>query len=152
MNNLKTWKDGENLTAGYMQERGYKIVYRNFSCKIAELDIVAILSKKVQKRKLIDEFKQKNNSLSDKNEIKLLRFALKNRLKNLKDLLIITEVKARSNNRFGTGADAISKDKIRHMRNGAEVLLKMKQFKNMQVRFDVASVDAGEITYIEGAI
>lgn len=152
MYNEKIWKDGENLAAAYMQERGYKIVYRNYFCKIAELDIVAILSKKVQKSILKNEFKKKKNSLDNKNEIKLLNFVLKNQLKNLKDLLIITEVKARSNSRFGTGLEAISKEKIRHMKNGAEVLLKMKKFRNMQLRFDVASIDSGEITYIEGVI
>ena len=152
MYNKKTWKDGENLAAEYMQDRGYKIVYRNYYCKIAELDIVAILSKKVQKRNLKNKFKQKIKNINNKTEIKLLKFALKNELKNLSDLLIITEVKSRINNHFGIGADAISKDKIRHMKNGAMILLKMKKFKNMQVRFDVASVDAGEVTYIEGII
>ena len=152
MYNEKTWKDGEDLTAEYMQKQGYKIIYRNYFCKIAELDIVSILSKKVQKRNVKNEFKQKIKNINDKIEIKLLKYALKNELKNLKDLLIITEVKSRINNHFGTGADAISKDKIRHMQNGAMFLLKMKKFKNMQVRFDVASVDAGEITYIKGII
>ena len=151
MINIKVWKDGERQVADYLKEIGYKIVYTNFSCKIAELDIVAILSKKVQKILIKDEFKQKFKGLSHKSEIKLMKFAFKNKLKNLTDLLIIVEVKARSTKKYGSGLDAISSDKVVHLKRGAELLLKMKQFNNMQPRFDVASVDGGKITYIENA-
>lgn len=151
MFNEITWKTGEDLVASFMKEKGYKIVYRNYRCKIAEIDIVAILSKKVQKHKIIDEFKQKIKQKSKKSEIKFLKMNLKTQIKNLKDLIVITEVKARANQKFGTGIDAISQNKIVHMKRGAEMLLKMKEFENMQPRFDVASVDGGEINYIEGA-
>ena len=81
----------------------------------------------------------------------LLKFSIKNQLSRIQDILIVTEVKSRSSDKFGTGVDAVSNNKIMHMTRGAEVLLKMNKFKNMQVRFDVASVDDGKIKYIEGA-
>ena len=151
MNNIKVWREGENQVAQYLKEKGYKIVYTNFSCKIAELDIVAILSKKTQKAQIKSEIRAKISQIADKTQIRLLKLSLKGRLKNLRDLLIIVEVKARSSNAYGLGLDAISKQKINHMKRGAEVLTKMKKFKDMQVRFDVASVDSGVITYIENA-
>lgn len=151
MLNIKTWKEGEKLVADYMKERGYKIVYTNFSCKIAELDIVAILPKKVQKRLIKSEITLQIANLREKTKIKILKMNLKNRLKQTNDLLVITEVKARSNNKFGTGLDAVTDKKIQHIKRGAEVLLKMKRFAGKEIRFDVASVDAGEITYIENA-
>jgi len=151
MLNIKTWKEGEKLAADYMKKRGYKIIYTNFSCKIAELDIVAVLPKKVQKRAIKSDIRCQIANLNEKTKIKMLKLNLKNRLKQVRDLLVITEVKARSNNKFGTGLDAITSQKMQHLKRGAEYLLDMKQFAEMQVRFDVASVDAGEITYIENA-
>ena len=151
MNDLKVWKDGENLVAEYLKKQKYKIIYKNFSCKIAELDIVAILPKIVQKKNLKQEMKLKILHAMSKNERSLLRYSYKSQLKILKDVLVIVEVKSRSSKKYGSGFDAISEDKIVHLKRGAEVLLKMKKYKNMQIRFDVASVDLGEITYIENA-
>ncbi len=31
----------ENMAAGYLEDKGYKIVDRNFKCKVGEIDIVA---------------------------------------------------------------------------------------------------------------
>ena len=151
MNNEKVWKDGEKQVCEYLKEKRYKIVYQNFSCKIAELDIVAVLPKRIQKKNLKIQVKQKIFNVKTKNEKLLIKFALKNQLKNIRDMLVVVEVKSRSNNRFGLGLEAITGEKMFHMKRGAEILLKMKKFKNMQIRFDVASVDSGQITYIENA-
>ena len=152
MNNIKVWKEGEKQVADYMKKIGYKIVYTNFFCKVAELDIVAILPKKVQKRSILNENKAKIKDLNDKLKIKLLKMNVKNQLKNLKDTLVIVEVKARSNKKFGMGLDAVDNEKVRHLERGGEYLLKMERFKNMQIRYDIASVDEGKITYIENAL
>ncbi len=151
MFNKTTWKKGELLVCDYLKERHYKIVYTNLNLKIAELDIVAVLSKKVQKRLILIENCLKYKSLMQKHEKRLNKFTLKSRLKNLKDLLVIVEVKSRANGKFGSGLDAIGKSKKEHMKKGAEVLLKDKKFRKMELRFDVASVDAEKITYIENA-
>ena len=151
MFNEKTWKNGEEIAAKYMLSKGYKILFRNFRCKVAELDIVAIFSKKEQKKLLKKELLLKIKNCKSYNDSKLLKIVYKNQIKQLNDLLIITEVKSRSSDKFGLGVEAISKDKIKHMKNGAEVLLKMKKFKNKGIRFDVASVDGENLTYIEDA-
>lgn len=151
MNNIKVWKEGEKQVADFLINKGYIIVYQNYFVKVAELDIVAILPKKVQKREIKNEFLQQIKGLSNKNQLRLMKFSYKNKIKTLKDLLVIVEVKSRSNSKFGSGFDAVDFNKINHMKHGAEILLKDKKFSEMQVRFDVASVDMGEIMYIEGA-
>ncbi len=146
------WKRGEEAVEKFMKNKGYKIVFRNFKTKFFELDIVAILPKKVQKRSILGEIRPQIAQITEKYKKQLLKYTMKNRIKNLKDLLVITEVKARSSDRFGKGIDAIDSEKVRHLELGAETLLKLKKFKNMQVRFDVASVDEGEISYFENAL
>ena len=144
-----TWKEGEKSVLEYMKSNGYKILYTNFSCIGVELDIVALLSKKQQKKALSQEYKQK--MLEDKDRKKLYHYSLKTLLKTVEDLLIVTEVKSRDSNEYGTGADAISDYKKNNIKRGARFLQKNKRFSRMQFRFDVASVDDGKITYIEDA-
>jgi putative endonuclease len=33
---------GESLAAEYLSENGYKVLERNFSCRIGEIDIIAV--------------------------------------------------------------------------------------------------------------
>lgn len=151
MFNERTWKEGEKITQEYMKKNGYKIVYTNFSCVGVELDIVAILPKKVlyriEKNRIKQEIKNAKN-IKIKQKLKQKLKIIKN---SLTDLLIITEVKARQNDKFGSGFDAISIKKKVNIIRGVKFLLKDKKFQNKQVRFDIASVDAGKITYIENA-
>lgn len=151
MFNEKVWKDGEKLTADYLKKNKYNIVYLNYNCKIAELDIVSVLTKKVQKSLIKNEIKCKIINFKDKISKKMFLLSMKNKIKNLTDLLVITEVKSRTTNKFGVGLEAISSEKIHKMQLGAEMLLKEPRFKDMQIRFDVASVDGGDLTYIENA-
>lgn len=37
----ETGRIGEEIAAGYLQKIGYKIMHRNYSCRLGELDIVA---------------------------------------------------------------------------------------------------------------
>lgn len=151
MFNENTWKEGELKTQKYMESQGYKIVYTNFRCNGAELDIVAILPTKIQLKNLKSEFKQKLKLESDKNLKKMLKQNFKNLKSQIKDILIITEVKARSSERFGKGIESVDSLKMYHMNLGADYLLSKPEFNDMQVRFDLASVDCGKLTYIENA-
>jgi Holliday junction resolvase-like predicted endonuclease len=154
MFNENTWKYGEEKVQNYMKENGYKILYTNFSCVGVELDIVSIFSKKLQIKKLKVELKNNIKILKQSNEkdkIMLLKNTYKNSINNLTDLLVITEVKTRATDKYGLGIESIGEYKIRNIRKGAKYLLLKNEFKNMQVRFDVASLDGENLTYIENA-
>lgn len=149
MFNERTWKDGELKVQEYMKKSGYKILMTNFSCAGVELDIIAMLSKSAQKKRMKLETKQR--ILGDKKNKSIYKNSLKNSLKQVQDLLVITEVKAREKDKFGKGLEQISETKKQHILRGARFLQKDKKYQKYQIRFDVASVDGGEITYIENA-
>ena len=147
MINEITWKDGEQKVQEYMKKLGFKILLTNFSCVGVELDIVSILPKKEQIEKLKIETKQKVKR--DRKNRSIYVNSLKSMLNNLDDLLVITEVKARANVKFGLGLESISDYKKHNLIRGARYLQTQQQFEKYQIRFDVASVDNGKITYIE---
>jgi len=151
MINERTWKEGEDLARLHMKQLGYKIITDNFQGKIVELDIVAELSKHKQAKKLKQEYRQKMRKASSAEERHALMkcFALEKKV--LKNILIITEVKARRTDEFGTGLESITKRKRQKLFLGAKLLLSMKKYKDHIIRFDVAGVDDGKVTYLENA-
>ena len=149
MFNDLTWIESEKKVQQFMKKKGYNILMTNFSCVGVELDIVAILSKSAQKKILKSQTKQK--ILEDKSNRKIYKNSLKNALKNLDDLLVITEVKGRETDKFGLGSESISDKKKSNIIRGARYLQTDKRFEKYQIRFDVASVDSGKVTYIENA-
>ncbi len=151
MYNEITWKEGELLAQKYMKKNGYKILFTNYTCVGVELDIVSTLSVSVQKKNLKKELKNAINMSKDKKYIEILKKSYLGLMENLQEILVVTEVKSRSNENYGLGIEAISESKIQHIKRGAEFLLQKKEFKNMQVRFDVASVDSGKVNYFENA-
>ena len=144
-----TWKEGEKTIQDFMKKQGYKIIYTNFSCVGVELDIVAILPRSIQIRRLKREFLLK--IACDKVNKKMYKASLKAFVKAAQDILVITEVKSRESDKFGMGLEAISEHKKQNLIRGARFLQKDKRFENLQLRFDIASVDAGSVTYIEDA-
>lgn len=150
MFNDLVWKDGEKKTVQFMEKRGFKVVKTNFSCVGVELDVVSILPKEVQKKSLKIQLK-KLLKRSDRKEKKMLKISFKTRMKQVSDLLVITEVKARSNGNFGEGKESISEQKQFNIIRGARYLQTLPEFAKYQIRFDVASVDSGDISYIEDA-
>ena len=150
MFNELVWKDGEKKTVQFMQKRGFKVVKTNFSCVGVELDVISILPKEVQKKNLKIKLK-KLLKQADKKEKKMLKVSYKTLMKQAKDLLVITEVKARSSDKFGEGKESVSEQKQFNIVRGARYLQTLPEFANYQIRFDVASVDAGDIDYIEDA-
>ena len=149
MFNDLTWKESEQKVQQYMKNKGFKILETNFSCVGVELDIVAILSKSAQKNILKQQTKQR--ILEDKKNKSIYKNSLKNSLKHLEDLLVITEVKGRETDKFGLGSESISDKKKSNIIRGARYLQTQKQYEKYQIRFDVASVDSGKVTYIENA-
>jgi Holliday junction resolvase-like predicted endonuclease len=97
------------------------------------------------------EYKEKIKNTKIIENKRALRLNLKNLKSNVSNLLIVCEVKARSKNDFGMGYEAVNATKQRNIARGAEYVLTLKEFKNMQIRFDVASVDGEKVTYLENA-
>ena len=149
MFNEAVWKEGEKKVVRLMKQNGYKVIYTNLFCVGVELDIVATLSPVGQKKAIQDELKTALLNEKDRKKRRLLKKSANEYIKNLKDILVITEVKARSGNTFGTGKEALTALKKIHLQRGAEYLLRQKEFQGMQVRFDIASVDGNKIEYIE---
>ena len=149
MYNELTWKESEQKVQEYMKNKGYKILWTNFSCVGVELDIVAILSKSVQKK--LAKIETKQRILQDKKHKSIYKNSLKNALKTFQDLLVITEVKGRETDKFGLGSEAVSEMKKNNIIRGARFLQSERGFSKYQIRFDVASVDSGKINYIEDA-
>lgn len=145
----ETWRDGELKVQEYMKKNGYKILWTNFACVGIELDIVALLPKSVQIKNIKREYS--NKMASDKANKKLYKNSLKSFIKTIQDIVVITEVKARETDKYGLGLDAISDFKKDNIRRGARFLQTERNLGKYQIRFDVASVDAGKITYIENA-
>lgn len=145
----ETWKNGEKLAQQYMKKHGYKIIYTNFSCVGVELDIVAFLPRKKQVKKAKLEYKKRINQ--DKKYKNVYKDSLKGYLKTIQDLVVVTEVKARETDKFGLGVEAVSEYKKNNILRGARFLQKDKELSKYQFRFDIASVDAGVVTYIENA-
>ena len=72
-------------------------------------------------------------------------------MKQVNDLLIITEVKARTTDKFGEGKESVNEQKKYNLVRGARYLQTLPEFAKYQIRFDVASVDYGRVFYIENA-
>lgn len=43
---IQEGREGEEIAANFLQKKGYKIIDKNFRCKIGEIDIIAIGSNK----------------------------------------------------------------------------------------------------------
>lgn len=65
--------------------------------------------------------------------------------------VVVCEVKARSTDRFGTPAEAVTVPKQRRVRRLAARWLREHRTSCRSVRFDVAEVRGGRVTVLEGA-
>ena len=57
-----------------------------------------------------------------------------------KNKLVFVEVKTRSNLNYGTPAESVNRIKLNHILKTANVYLKLKNIKNIFIRFDVVEV------------
>ena len=103
---------GENKAAKFLRKNGYKIIERNYTNKIGEVDLIALYG----------------------------------------NLLVLIEVKTRSNIIYGNPADAVDYNKQRKYVLMAEgYLMANACYRDKCVRFDVIEVLNGEINHIESA-
>lgn len=95
---------GENMAADILEQQGYEVIARNYTCKLGEIDIIAM-------------------DIRDK-------------------VLSFIEVKTRTSNKYGYPAQAISHDKIRHIKNVANYFLREhRDFSSYNARFDVVEIE-----------
>jgi putative endonuclease len=119
---LALGRRGEALVAAWYEALDFEVVARNWSCRSGEIDIVARRGR----------------------------------------LLVFCEVKARTSAAFGSPLEAVTGTKQARLRRLAAAWLESERHSEKlqnarprapgwQVRFDVASVLAGEVEVIEGA-
>lgn len=151
MFNEETWKNGEKLAQEYMKKNGYKIVDTNYSCVGVELDIIAIYSRARQIKELKAELKERLKYAEEKESKEVLKTAFEKMKAKIVPLLVFTEVKARSSERWGRGCDCVDDMKQKNIIIGAKFYQKNFKYEGYQVRFDVATVDSGVVEYIKDA-
>ncbi|RMF12845.1 MAG: YraN family protein, partial [Candidatus Dadabacteria bacterium] len=61
-----------------------------------------------------------------------------------RDLMCFVEVKARSDGRFGSGAEAVTRDKQRKLIRTAQMYITLERKHRFRTRFDVIEVDLSD--------
>lgn len=153
MNNIKTGVEGEVKASIYLKNNGYKIIDRNVKIGNGEIDIIAILPKRIQKKKLKSLFRNKikTNGLIDKANLKFDRKVLNNNIKTISDIIVFIEVKNRSSKKFGNPYDAVDDNKQHVLERACISYLKKHNKTNVSARFDVISIIDEKIEHIENA-
>lgn len=141
MFNAKTWHNGEKLAQEYLKKQGYKILETNMRLVGSEVDIVAVLPKKLAKKQIKKQVA----------ENKLAKLAAKSLLKNQTDILVFVEVKARQSEKFGMPQEAVTTKKQFAIKRFARAYLLKQKNQNIQVRFDVVAVTGETVEHIENA-
>jgi len=141
MNNKGMGALGEKMALEHLKKNGYEVLAKNCKFAGAELDIVAKLPVKTQKKQIKKEYKE--------SEVKS-KTALDCRLSALKDILVFIEVKYSSTKVFGEPEERVTDAKRKQIIKGAEMFI----YKNkllMPVRFDVISIVGAELNHIVNA-
>lgn len=141
MNNLGKGALGEFLAEKYLVKNGYKILAKNAKFAGCELDIVAELPAKVQKKNLKIDYKE--------GRIKS-KAALDIKLGLTEDLIVFVEVKYSSTRVYGEPYERVDGFKQRQIIKASEAFLFRNQL-NKQCRFDVISIVGEEIKHIVNA-
>lgn len=100
---------GEELAATLLEEQGYRIIVRNFSCKFGEIDIIA----------------RKGRSI------------------------VFVEVKTRLSERYGSGREAVTETKRKHIRWCADYYLSHTRWVYDEMDFQVIEISAVQLTGLE---
>ena len=113
-----------------------KTCNKRFTGKIGEDKIALYLNQKGYNI-LVRNFRYK------KNEVDIIA--------DKDNTLIFVEVKRRKSSQFGCGFEAIDGRKRQNILKVARYFIEKNNLRNINVRFDVASIDRGVIRYIEDA-
>ena len=68
------------------------------------------------------------------------------------DRIIFVEVKARKNDRFGYGREAVDSEKLFKITHAAQMYLKKKKLFNVKMRFDVIEIMGENITHLKAIL
>ena len=66
-----------------------------------------------------------------------------------KDRIVFVEVKSRSTLSKGFGREAVTQDKIRHLRSSATMYLKSKKLLDEKIRFDIIEIVDDKINHLK---
>ena len=141
MNNLGKSALGEALAEKYLIKNGYKILAKNAKFAGCELDIIAELPTKVQKKNLKQDYKE--------GRIKS-KTALDIKLNMVDDLIVFIEVKYSSTRVYGEPYERVDLFKQKQIIKASEAFMFRNQI-NSQVRFDVISIVGEEVKHIVNA-
>ena len=141
MNNISYGALGERIASEYLIKNGFKILAKNCKFYNCELDIVANFSKRAQKKKIKNKYK--NGEIKSKSAYKFLT-------QNLSDLLVFVEVKYSSTLAFGEPMERVDVRKQNQLKKAAEGFIIRNHYKG-QCRFDVISIVGNDIKHIENA-
>ncbi len=137
---------GEQLACDYLTDKGYRILERNAKICGAEIDIIceayfnadgSIVPVKTKNKLATFISKFKSNTKSEN--------------KDVNRVVIFCEVKARTDNLFGSGLEAVTPYKIGRYVTAAKAYMSTIKNVNNDLRFDVIEVGEGGINHIEGA-
>ena len=66
-------------------------------------------------------------------------------------VIVFVEVKLRNSRFFGRGFEALNRTKRKNIIQAAQAYILNHHYKDFNIRFDVASIDEGKLTYIKDA-
>ena len=138
---------GEQIAADYLLNKGYRILERNAKICGSEIDIIceALIS---EDGSIVSADK---NKTSFKFLSKLKKHTKSNDTFKANRVVVFCEVKTRSDNVFGSGAEAVTPYKIGRYITAAKFYISTLNNVNTDVRFDVIEVGEGGINHIIGA-
>ena len=133
---------GERLAEKYLTKNGYKILAKNCKFLGAELDIVAMQTKKVQAKKIKADLKAGKYKSKE---------AVKYMINSLQDKIVFVEVKFSSTRVYGEPYERVDLNKQKQIAKAAQMFIYKNKLDNIECRFDVISIVGNEINHIENA-
>lgn len=141
MNNQYCGSLGEKMAEKYLIKNGYKILAKNCKFVGAELDIVAMLTKKTQVKKIKADYKKGKYKSKE---------AVKYMIDSLQDKIIFVEVKFSSTRVYGEPYERVDKNKQRQILKASQMFMFKNKLDN-EIRYDVISIVGKDIEHIENA-